>query len=142
MVGAVAQAETACGQVGAVVGPGVAAPFLIGAARLVEIGEGDDRVAHVVGAEIVGDVELGRRALGKADGSAVELVDALHVEAFLDHEALAVEEQGQGEFDAAAVVAHIGPGKAVGEDVDDAGLQRGVDLAERHVHDLGAVSGK
>ncbi len=26
--------------------------------------------------------------------------------------------------------------------VDDAGLQRGVDLAERHVHDLGAVSGK
>src|SRR5581483_9487009 len=67
MLVAVLERKAARGERAAIVRPGIAAPGLIGVPRLVELGERDDLVIELMGAEEIGDIELGRSALGDAD---------------------------------------------------------------------------
>jgi hypothetical protein len=81
--------------------------------------------AHLVRAEVVGEVELGRGARLHADRGAVQLLRALHVELAMHHEALAIVVIHADEVEAEARVARDGPGGVARQDVDFAGLQRG-----------------
>ena len=98
--------------------------------------------AHLVGAEIVGEVELGRGAGAHADRGAVQLLGALHAELLVHHEALAVVVVDAGEVEAERGVARQRPGRGAGEQVDLARLQGGEALLRRgrHVLDLVGVA--
>src|SRR5262249_6556560 len=88
--------------------------------------------------EIVREVELGRGALGDADGGAVELLGALHAELLRHHEALAVVVDDGREVEAEIGLARERRGRVAREHVDLAGLERRepVLAGGRHVLDL------
>ncbi len=99
-------------------------------------------VGDVVVLEVVGEVELGVGAGLHADRGAVEIVDRLHAERLLHHDALAVIVVDDGEDEAELGVARHRPGGVAREHVDLARLQRGEALlgVERGVLHLGGVA--
>jgi hypothetical protein len=101
----------------------------------------DRREAHVVGAEIVGQVQLGRGARLHADRGAVQLLGRIHAQALLHHEALAVVEVRAHEVEAELHVALEGPGRVAGHHVHLARLDGGEALLrrQRNVADLGRI---
>ena len=109
----------------------VAASVLIGLEHFLLLFEGHDLIGHVVGLEIVGEVEFGRCARLGADGSAIELERAVHAERLLHQEALAVIIHDACEFQTERGVAAHRPRRVARQDVDFAGLQRGEALLGR-----------
>ena len=79
---------------------GIAAAGVIGLHRFVGGGEGHRLERHVVGAEIVGEIELGGGALLHADRRVVQFQRRIHLQRFAHHEALAVVVIDGGEIDA------------------------------------------
>ena len=103
----------------------------------------DDRLeGHLVGAEVVGEVELGGGAGLDADRGAVQLLGALHAELLVHHEALAVIVVDAGEVEAERGVARQRAGRGARQEIDLARLQRGEALLRRrrHVLDLLGVA--
>ena len=123
-------------------GVDVAAAGEEGGADLVDLLDHHRLEGHLVGAEVVGEVELGGGAGLHADRGAVQLLGALHAELLRHHEALAVVVVDAGEVEAERGVARQRPGRVARQDVDLARLQRGEALlrGERHVLDLLGVA--
>src|SRR4051812_38329274 len=119
-------------------GVDVATAGIEGGADLLDLLDDHRLEAHLVGAEVVGEVELGGGAGLHADGGAVQLLGALHAELLGYHEALAVVVVDAGEVEAERGVALQGVGGVARQDVDLARLQRGKALLRRcrHVLDL------
>ena len=109
---------------GLVGGVHIAAPGLIGLVDLVAFFKGDELILHAVGAEEVGDIELGGGAGVCADGDAVQFQGAGDADFFGHEHSLSVVVVDAGEFAVGDVAAH-GPGGVAGEDVDFAGLEGG-----------------
>ena len=120
---------------------GIAAAGLIGLVGLVRGREGHRLVLHVVGPEVVGEVELGRGALLGADRLAVQLLGRGDAELLADHEALAVEVVDGREVEAELRVARHGRGRVAGQHVHLARLERGEAVlgGERNEAHLGRV---
>ena len=78
------------GQARGVGGVDVAPPSSVVLPALVVGLEGHGLVLHAIGVEVIGQVELGRRAGLDADRGAVEFLGAAHAEFLAHHEALAV----------------------------------------------------
>ena len=94
---------------------------------LLRLGVGLDRhrlVVHVVGAEIVGQVELGGRARLDADRRAVEFGRGLHAHVLANHEALAVIVVDAQEREFEIDVPAQRPGRIPVQEVDFAGRER------------------
>ena len=130
------------GELRGVGGEGIAAAERIGGDVLLDALEHDGGERHLVGAEIVGEVQLRRRARLHADRGAVEVAHALHVRLLRHHEALAVVEIDAGHVEAERRVAHQRLCGVARQDVDLARLQRHEALLRRHrrVSDLGRVA--
>jgi hypothetical protein len=94
---------------------------------------------HVVGPEVVGEVELGGGAGLDADLGPVELERTLHAEIGRHHEALAVIEGDPGEDEAQGRVAGQGPGGVARQDVDLARLECREPLLGGQRHELDGV---
>src|SRR5690606_21300796 len=94
---------------------------------------------HLLGAEVVAQVQLGGRARLHADRRAVELRRALDVGRLLHHEALAVVEDRAGEHRAERRVAARGPGGVARQDVDFARLQHREAVLRVGGHELDLV---
>ena len=90
----------------------------------------------MVGAEIVGEVELAGCALLHAHGGVVELERRAQLECPAHHEALAVKESDGGEIESERGIARQGPGGVARQHVDLAGLQRGEAILRRQRHEL------
>ncbi len=90
----------------------------------------------MVGAEIIGEVELAGCALLHAHGGVVELERRADFEGPAHHEALAVVERDGGEIEPERGVARQGPGGVARQHVDLAGLQRGETILRRQRHEL------
>ena len=104
---------------------GVAADYrLVGVERFLERQERHALELHLVGAEIVREVELGRRALLHAHGRAVELTRRLDLELLGHDEALAIVIVDGRALEAELRLARGRPGGIAGEHVDVARLQR------------------
>src|SRR5690606_36602598 len=97
---------------------------------------------HVVLAEIVGQVELGRGARLHADGRAAQLPGRLHAELLVHDEALAVIEVDARLAQAERHVAHQRLGRVAGQHVDLARLQGDEALLRggRRVPDPGGIA--
>src|SRR6266404_3695852 len=123
-------------------GERVAAPREVGAQHFLQLLDHHRLELHVVGAEIVGEVELGRRPGLQADGGAVQLLHALDVRLFRHHEALAVIVVDADEVEPEAGVPRQGPGGVAREEVDLARLQRGEALlrGERRIAHLARIA--
>ena len=119
----------------------VAASGLVGLARLVTGGEGHGLELHLVGAKVVGKVELGGGALLHADGGAVEFERRTHLQRPAHHEALAVEVGDGDEIEPERGIARQGPGGVARQNVDLARLQRGKAVlgGQRYELDLGRI---
>ena len=115
-----------------VAGVDITAPGEEGGTNLVDVVEDNRLDGHLVGAEIIGQVELGRTAGRNADRGAVKLLGAFHAELLVHHEALAVIVGDAGEIEAEGGVAGQRPGRVVGQHVDFTGLQRGEALLRRY----------
>ena len=87
-------------EAGLVGGEHVAAPGLVGLHHVVVGCEGDGLQRHLVGAEVIGKVELGRRSLPDADRGSPEFKPGLYAERLAHDEALAVVIGGAGEVEA------------------------------------------
>src|SRR5690606_20001692 len=122
---------------------GVAATRLIGRVGLVEALEHDRVVLHVVGFEIIGQIELGRGAGLHADRRAGKLERGIDARQLLgvDHEALAVIVVDAREVQTERGVAADRPGRVARQQIDFAGLQSRETLGRvgRHEGDLGGV---
>ena len=92
-------------KLGDVGGEYVATAAAIGREDLVQTGELDRRIGHVVGAEIVGHVELAGRSGLQAKGFAVELERRFDVERLADQESLSVVISDTGEVQAQCRIA-------------------------------------
>jgi hypothetical protein len=114
-------------------------PGEVGTGRRLHFLEDHGLDVQVVGARIVGQVLLGRRAGLHADGGALQLLGALDLGLDRHHEALPVVVGDAGEAQAQRCVAGQRPGRVAGEDVDLAGLQRGEALLRRQRHPLDLV---
>ena len=112
-------------KLGDVGGEYVATAAVIGREDLVQAGELDRRIGHVVGAEIVGHVELAGRSGLQAKGFAVELERRLHVERLADQESLPVVIGDRRKDQPEGSLARHGPGRVARKHVDVAGFQRG-----------------
>ncbi len=112
-------------EAGLVGGVDVAAAGVVGGVDLLELLEDDRIVLHLVGLEVVGEVELGRGAALHADRGAGELQRGVHAGQLLgvDHEALAVIVGDAGEVQAERGVAVQRPGRVARQNVDFARLQ-------------------
>jgi len=119
-------------------GERVAAPREVGAQHFLQLLDHHRLELHVVGAEVVGEVEFGRRPGLQADGGAVQLLRALDVRLFRHHEALAVIIVDADEVEPEAGVPRQGPGGVAREEVHLARLQRGEALlrGERRIAHL------
>ncbi|MNE32298.1 hypothetical protein D3C80_1259040 [compost metagenome] len=102
----------------------------------------DRGVLQAVGAEVVGEVQLGGGTGLDAHGGAVEFLGTGHPELLVNQEALAVVIVGAGEVQAQTGVARTGPGGVARQHIDFAGLQRGEALlgSQRAVFDLGRIA--
>jgi hypothetical protein len=110
-------------ELGDVGGEGVALAGLVGLDDVVQLGEFPLLVLHVVGAEIVGEVEFrGGRAL-HADFAVVEVERGIDVARARQHEALAVVIGDRREIQVIVLLTRHAPGRVAGEDVDLAALQ-------------------
>src|SRR5579885_2933136 len=67
---------------------GIAAAAVVSLYRLISSLKGDRLERHVIGAEIVGEIELGRGTLLHADRSAVELQRRIHLQRLAHHKTL------------------------------------------------------
>ena len=103
----------------------VAAAGEEGGADLVDLLDDHRLEGHLVGAEVVGEVELGGGARRHADRGAVQLLGALHAELLGHHEALAVVVGDGREIEPQRGVARERDRRVVGQQVDFARLQRG-----------------
>ena len=103
----------------------VAATGEEGGARFLDLLDDDRLEGHLVGAEIVGEVELGRRAGLYTDRGAVQLLGALHAELLVHHEALAIVVVDAGEVEAEGGVARQGVGRGANQKIHFARLQGG-----------------
>ena len=103
-------------------GVDVAAAGEEGGADLLDLLDDHRLEVHLLGAEVVGEVELGRRARGHAHGGAVQLLGALHAELLVHHEALAVVVGDGGEVETERGVARQRRRRVVAEEVDLARL--------------------
>src|SRR3954468_1274091 len=112
-------------EAGLVCGVGVAAAVEVGVQHFVQLLDHHRLEAYLVGAEVVCEVELVGGARLHADGGAIELLRALHVQLLRHHEALAVVIVDADEVQANARVARKRPGGIAREDVDLARLHRG-----------------
>ncbi len=112
-------------EAGGVGGERVAAAGVVGLDRLVGARERHGLELHLVGAEIVREIELGGGALLHADGGVVELERRIHLQRLAHQEALAVVIVDRREVQAERGVARGGPGGVARQHVDVAGLQRG-----------------
>src|SRR5688572_878400 len=112
-------------------GVNVAAAGEVGVQHLFHLLNDDRLEVHLVRAEVVGEVELGRRAGLHADSGTVQLLRALHVELAMHHEALAVVVVHADKVQAEARIARDGPGGVARENVDFARLKRGEALLRR-----------
>src|SRR5947208_7326113 len=123
-------------------GERVAAPREVGARHFLQLLDHHRLELHVVGAEVVGEVELGRRPGLQADGGAVQLPRALDVRLFGHHEALAVVVVDADEVEPEAGVPRQGPGGVARKEVHLARLQRGEALlrGERRIAHLGRIA--
>ena len=130
------------GQARRVGGQRVAAAGEEGGVHLGDVLDDDRLVLHVVGTEVVGEVELGRGAGLHADAGAGQLLGARHVELLRHHEALAVVVGGGREVEAELGVAGQRPGGVARQQVDLARLQGREALlgVERHELHLVAVA--
>ena len=110
--------------------------------NLVDLLDDDRLELHLVAAEIVGEVELGRRAGLHADRRAVQLLRSFHVELLRYHETLAVIEHDRAEIESQRRVAQQGPGRVVRQDVDFARLQcrKALLRGQRHIFDLVGIA--
>ena len=87
--------------------------------------EHDRVVGHVVGIEIIGQIELGRRAGLNANRRAGKLKRGSDFQFAADHEALAVIIGDADEVETERGVAVHRPGRVARQDIDLAGLKRG-----------------
>ncbi|MNQ56251.1 hypothetical protein D3C85_703680 [compost metagenome] len=103
---------------------------------------GDGGVLEVVGAEVVGQVQLGGGAGLDADGGAIEFLGAGNAEFLVHQEALTVVVGHAGEVQAHGGVAGAGPGAVARQDIHFAGLQRGETFLgrQRAVLDLAGIA--
>ena len=123
MVIGVRQHRAARDQAGLVGGHRVAAPLGIRAKGAVGILERSRRVLNAARGHLVGQVQLGRRALLHADRRAVQIFQLGNVGVLGHHDALAVIERGSDEVAAVVGVARQRPGGVADEHVDLAALQ-------------------
>ncbi len=95
----------------------------------------------MVGAEIVGEVELAGCALLHAHRGVVELERRADLERFAHHEALAIVKRDRRKIEPKRGIARQRPGGVARQHVDLAGLQRreAILRRQRHVFDLGRV---
>ena len=95
----------------------------------------------MVGAEIIGEVELAGCALLHAHGGVVELKRRADLEGSAHHEALAVIERDGRKIEPERGIARQGPGGVARQHVDLAGLQRGETVlrCQRYEFDFGRV---
>ena len=137
----IGEPQPLAGETRGVGGVGVAAAGVVGLHRLGRGREGDGLELHLVGAEIVGEVELGGGALLHADRGVAEFERRIELERLAHHEALAVVIIDAGEVQPERGVARRGPGGVAGQHIDLARLQRGeaVLRGQRHELDLGRV---
>ncbi len=105
-----------------VAGQHVALLAVIGLDRFIDGRNADQRVGHAVGAEIIGEIELGRRAGLRADGFAAELKGGVDLGVAADQETLTVIVIDAGEQKRA--FARHGPGRVAREHIDRARFQR------------------
>jgi hypothetical protein len=112
------------------------------AERIVDLLDDHRLEGHLVGAEVVGEVELGGGAGGHADGGAAQLLGALHAELLRHQEALAVVVVDAGEIETERGVARQRVGRVAHHDVDFARLHGGEALlrGERLVFHLVGIA--
>src|SRR6185312_6729871 len=101
----------------------VAAAGLISLDGLIGGRECDGLDLHVMGTEIIREIELGGRALPDTNRRAGELERRSHLQRLADHETLPVVIVDAGKDQSQAAVARTGPTRIPNEDVDLAGLQ-------------------
>ena len=120
----------------------VAAAGEEGGTDLVDLLDDHRLERHLVGAEVIGEVELGGRAGSHADRGAAQLLGALHAELLRHQEALAVVVVDAGEIEAERGVARQRPGRVADQHVDLARLHGGEALlgGERRVLHLVRVA--
>ncbi len=114
----------------------IAAAGLVGFLRLRRVCEAHHLIGHVVGPEVVGEVQLGRGALVGADRLAVEFLGRGHTKGFADHEALAVEVVDRRELETELGVARHGRGRVAGQHVNLPRLQRREAVLSREGNEL------
>jgi hypothetical protein len=112
----------------------------VGLQELVELLDQYRLEGHLVLAEIVREVELGRRARLHADRGASQVLGALDVALGRHDEALAVVEIDAGDVEAERGVAQQGLRGVAGDDIDLARLQRHEALLRRGRRVLGLFS--
>ena len=129
-------------QRGGVLGHGIATPAEEGLVHGVDAIEHQRLPLDAVGAAVVAERHLMRRALRDADGGAVEALQVLHPGVLLHHKALAVIEIHRPLSQAERHAAQIGLRRIAVEHVDLAGLQRGKTVlrGQRDVTHLGRIA--
>ena len=122
-------------------GVGVAAAGFVRLDRFLAGRERHRFERHVVGAEIIGEIELRGGALLHADRGVVELQRRGDLERLAHHEALAVEERDGREIEPERGVARQRPRRIARQHVDFARLQRGEPILgrQRHEFDLAGI---
>ena len=117
---------------------GIAAARVVSFQRFVSGRKRDGLELHLVGAEVVREVELRRRALLYTHGGVIELQRRIHLQRLANQKALAVEVVDAGEIQTERRITRRGPGGISSEHVDIAGLQRreAVPRGQRHKLDL------
>ena len=123
MVARLDQVQTERVELGDVGGEGVALAAFIGLEHVFQLWKLHFRVFHVVGAEMVGEVEYRRRPLLHANLAVVEIERGIDVARAWQHEALAVIIGDRREIEVVIGLARHAPGRIAGEDVDLAALQ-------------------
>jgi len=123
MVIGIGQHRAARDQAGLVGGHGVATALGIRAEGAVGVLECGRRVLNAARGHLVGQVQLGRRALLHADRRAVQVLQLGDVGVLGHHDALAIIERGSDEVAAVVGVARQRPGGVADEHVNLAALQ-------------------
>ncbi|ENN86993.1 hypothetical protein RHSP_13702 [Rhizobium freirei PRF 81] len=129
-------------EAGLVGGVDVATAGIVRGVDFLELVEDHRIVLEIVGLEIVGEVEFGRRAGLHADGCAGKFERRFDVQFLANHEALAVIIGDRTELEAERGVAIDRPSGVTGKHIDFAGLQcsKAVLGAQRGVFHFGRIA--
>ena len=106
-------------------GVGVAGTSEVLALAFGVVSNGDRGIGHVVGFEVVSQVQFGGGTRLDADGRAIEFLGRGHAQLFLHHEALAVIVVHSHEIERQFAIAREGPGRVADQKVHFARSQRG-----------------